>query len=49
VTKAGQSAVLMGDPGELALYLSGRKDAAVVTFEGDESAVAVVKNAKFGV
>ena len=49
VTKAGRSAVMIGDPGELALYLSGRKGAAVVTFEGDDSAVAVVKNAKFGV
>jgi uncharacterized protein (TIGR03085 family) len=49
VTKAGKPVVLVGDPGELALYLSGRKAAAVVTFEGDDSAVAVVQDAKFGV
>ena len=40
---------MTGDPGELALYLSGRKEAAVVTFEGADDAVAVVTNAKFGV
>jgi uncharacterized protein (TIGR03085 family) len=49
VTKEGQPVVLIGDPGELALYLSGRKDAAMVTFDGAESAVAMVKNAKFGI
>ena len=49
VTKAGRPVALVGDPGELALYLSGRKGAAVVSFEGDDSAVAVVKDAKFGV
>ena len=49
VTKEGQPVVMTGDPGELVLYLSGRKGAAVVTFEGATNAVAIVKGAKFGV
>ena len=49
VTKDGAPVAMVGEVGELALYLNGRKGAAVVTFEGDDDAVAVVKNAKFGV
>jgi uncharacterized protein (TIGR03085 family) len=49
VTKEGNPVTMSGDPGELALYLSGRKSAAVVTFDGADDAVAVVRNAKFGV
>jgi uncharacterized protein (TIGR03085 family) len=49
VTKEGEPVAMVGEVGELALYLNGRKDAAVVTFEGADDAVAVVQNAKFGV
>jgi uncharacterized protein (TIGR03085 family) len=49
VTKEGIPVAMIGDPGELALFLSGRKGAAVVTFEGDDDAVAIVRNGKFGV
>jgi uncharacterized protein (TIGR03085 family) len=49
VTKQGSAVAMVGAPGELALYLSGRKDAAVVTFDGTDEAVAIVQNAKFGV
>ena len=43
VTKDGAPVVMTGDPGELALYMSGRKDAAVVTLDGADDAVAVVQ------
>jgi len=49
VTKAGSPVALIGPTGELTLYLSGRKAAAEVTFEGGDDAVAVVRDAKFGV
>jgi uncharacterized protein (TIGR03085 family) len=49
VTKEGLPVALIGDAGELALYLSGRKGAAVVTFEGAEAGVEIVRNAKFGI
>jgi uncharacterized protein (TIGR03085 family) len=49
VTKVGTRVVMSGAVGELALYLSGRKDAAVVTFDGPDEAVAILRNAKFGV
>jgi uncharacterized protein (TIGR03085 family) len=38
-------AVLSGEPTELLLYLSGRRDAAQVTIEGDDEAVAALRNA----
>jgi uncharacterized protein (TIGR03085 family) len=38
-----------GDPGELAVFLSGRQDHAVVQVEGPEAAVAAVRGAKLGV
>jgi uncharacterized protein (TIGR03085 family) len=49
VTKVGTPVVMSGAVGELALYLSGRKGAAVVSFDGPDEAVAVMRNAKFGV
>jgi len=49
LTREGSAVTMSGDIGELALYLSGRKDAAVVTFDGSDDAVAILKNAKFGV
>ena len=49
VTKEGTAVAMIGEPGELVLYLSGRKDPAVVTFDGPDDAVAVIRNAKFGV
>ena len=49
MTKEGLPVALIGDAGELALYLSGRKGAAVVTFEGAEAGVEIVRNAKFGI
>ena len=40
---SGPVAVLSGPPTELALYLSGRRSAAVVELSGDEAAVAAVE------
>lgn len=37
-----------GEPGELALFMSGRQRHAVVEMEGPEQAVAAVREAKFG-
>ena len=39
---------LTGEPGELVLFLSGRKEAAVVELDGPPAGVAVVIAAKFG-
>ena len=49
LTKEGTPVTMIGEPGELVLYLSGRKAPAVVTFDGPEDAVAVIRNAKVGV
>ena len=49
VTKEGAPVAMIGEVGELTLYMNGRKGAAIVTFDGDDAAVEVVKNAKFGV
>jgi hypothetical protein len=49
VTREGAPVAMIGEVGELTLYMNGRKGAAIVTFEGDDSAIEVVKNAKFGV
>ena len=49
VTKEGAPVEMVGETGELVLYLSGRKSAADVSFEGAGDAVAVVQRAKFGV
>jgi uncharacterized protein (TIGR03085 family) len=49
VTKVGTPVVMSGAAGELTLYLQGRKGAAVVNFDGPDEAIAVMRNAKFGV
>jgi uncharacterized protein (TIGR03085 family) len=48
-TKDGAPVAMLGDTGELTLFLSGRKTPAQVAFEGADDVVAVVRNAKFGV
>ena len=42
------AANLIGPPVELALYLTGRKDAAVVEMEGQRDKVETLRNAKLG-
>jgi uncharacterized protein (TIGR03085 family) len=49
VSKNGPQVTLVGPPGELTLFMSGRKEAAVVTHEGDPAAYAIVLAADFGV
>jgi uncharacterized protein (TIGR03085 family) len=49
VTKSGSPVVMSGETGELILFMAGRKGSAVVTFEGEHEAVAIVKGAKFGI
>ena len=49
VTKDGTQVAMTGATGELVLFLSGRKGAALVSFSGDDAAVATVRDAKFGV
>jgi uncharacterized protein (TIGR03085 family) len=49
LTKEGAPVVLTGESGELVLFMSGRKEAAVVTHDGAHDAVAIVLAAKFGV
>jgi uncharacterized protein (TIGR03085 family) len=49
ITKEGTPVTMIGETGELVLYLSGRKTAAQVTFDGADDAIATVRNAKFGV
>lgn len=47
--KSGEpNVVLTGAPGELVLFMSGRKEAAVVEHEGPPEAVALVVAAPFG-
>jgi hypothetical protein len=41
-------ATLVGEPGELALFLSGRQRVARVQIEGDPDLVAKLKGAKLG-
>jgi len=36
-------------PGELTLFMSGRKEAAEITLDGDATAIAIVRAANFGV
>ncbi|WP_030831767.1 TIGR03085 family metal-binding protein [Streptomyces hygroscopicus] len=38
-----------GEPGELALFLTGRQEAARVELEGDKEAVAAAREAKLGI
>jgi hypothetical protein len=40
---------LAGEPGELALFMAGRKESAVVTHDGHADAVAIVLGAEFGI
>ena len=50
ILRAGHpTAVMRGAIGECALYLSGRRDAAVVTLEGDPDAIRALQTAKLGV
>jgi uncharacterized protein (TIGR03085 family) len=45
----GPRVTLTGEPGELVLFLSGRKEPAVVELGGPPDAVALVNAARFGV
>jgi uncharacterized protein (TIGR03085 family) len=49
VSTEGGAVTMTGPPSELALYMSGRKEAALVTIEGDPVATAIVHAAGFGV
>jgi len=49
LTKEGAQVVTTGEPGELSLFLAGRKEAAVVTHDGPPDAVAIVIGAEFGI
>ncbi len=49
ITKEGEPVVMAGEPGELTLFMSGRKEAAVVTHDGPADAVAIVIGAEFGI
>jgi uncharacterized protein (TIGR03085 family) len=40
---------IVGRPGELVLFMSGRQEAADVTVEGEPEAVALVRATKFGI
>jgi uncharacterized protein (TIGR03085 family) len=46
---SGAAVTLTGLPQELVLYLNGRRDAALVTFEGEPAAIAALARAKLGV
>jgi uncharacterized protein (TIGR03085 family) len=47
--RGGTTATLTGRPGEIALYLSGRKDAAQVELGGPPEAVSALRDARFGI
>jgi uncharacterized protein (TIGR03085 family) len=49
VSADGPPVTMTGAVGELVLYLSGRKEAAEVTIDGDHTAVAIVHAANFGI
>ena len=50
ILRAGHpTAVMRGAIGECALYLSGRRGAAVVTLEGDPAAIDTLRTVKLGV
>ena len=49
VRPGSPTATLTGRPGELTLYLSGRRHAAQVELAGGPEAVAAVRNARFGI
>ncbi len=41
--------VVTGTPGELALFMSGRQEAADVTFDGTNEAIALIRATKLGI
>jgi uncharacterized protein (TIGR03085 family) len=47
--KGDRTVVVSGAPGELVLFMSGRKENAVIETEGDHEAVAEVLAARFGI
>jgi uncharacterized protein (TIGR03085 family) len=49
VTTDGAPVVMTGETGELILFMSGRKDAAVVTHDGSDEAVGILLAANLGV
>ena len=49
LTKEGEAVVMTGEPGELSLFMAGRKEAAVVTHDGPPDAIAIVIGAEFGI
>ncbi len=48
VTKEGAPVVMTGEPGELILFMGGRKDAAVVTHDGSDEAIGILLAADLG-
>ena len=50
ILRAGHpTAVMHGAIGECVLYLAGRRDAAVVTLDGDPAAIETLRTAKLGI
>jgi len=49
VSTQGPPVTLTGPPGELTLFMAGRKEAAAITHEGDPAAYAIVLAADLGV
>jgi len=49
VSTDGGRVTMSGMPGELALFMSGRKEAAEINLDGDATAIAIVRAASFGV
>jgi uncharacterized protein (TIGR03085 family) len=49
VSTSGAPVTLTGAPGEITLYMSGRKEAADVALDGDPVGIAIVHAAGFGV
>ncbi len=49
VAKHEPRVTITGEPGELALFMSGRKEAAEVALDGPPEAVAILLATEFGV
>jgi uncharacterized protein (TIGR03085 family) len=49
VKMAEPRVVVTGAPGELVLFMSGRQEAADVTFDGTHEAIALIRAAKLGI
>lgn len=49
ISTEGIAVVMTGTSGELSLYMSGRKEAADVTLDGETTGVAIVHAAPFGI